>query len=63
MGLFNDNTVDIKNDLDIHDMTHYLLFFLLVLILVLYYLRKKCNKLATLEDKNRALELRITGKV
>lgn len=62
MGFFEDeNTVDIKNDLDVHDVSLYVLFFILVLLLVIYYLRKKCNKLSDLAERNHALEQRIAG--
>lgn len=61
MGWFSDNkenTINIKSDLDIHDLMLYALLFLLILILIGFYIAQKCKKLKT---RHEALERRIRG--
>lgn len=48
MGFFDDKnigTVEIKNDFDINDLTHYTLFALLFALLILYFSLRKCKKI------------------
>lgn len=47
MGFFSadDNEITIKNDLDVHDLTLYVLYAVLILALVLFYLKHKYKKI------------------
>lgn len=46
MGWFNNNEkVEIKNDLDIHDKTLYIMFLFLSLLLLIFYIIRKSKKL------------------
>lgn len=41
----NDQEINIKNDLDIHDITLYVLIFVICFVILLFYIRYKCKKL------------------
>lgn len=62
MGWFgsenHENRINIKTDLDLHDITLYVIVFLMILVLIAFYIVHKCKKL---ETRHRALELRVAG--
>lgn len=51
----SDSAVTVNNDLDVHNITLYVLFGLLVLVLVMFYAVRKCRKMhKLLKEANRA---------